>query len=223
MHVGEFFRTIDRQSFNFSNNASFISSDLPVISNRPEVTKTTLTTVTLSWKAWGVAPTDTGDGPVIEYRVYYSNFIFNDDDVQWILTDTVPSGDSAQIIYETTIRGLLPSVYTFYVTAVREDGGEGPPSLTVQAITFLQSSMPPKITLGRPITDSGRDYSTRDGQSEMITTIVSPSESHSITPSVSLMASVLLTTKSDTDTNDWITNAALPFSGKSFPKLGGGQ
>ena len=101
-----------------------------------------------------MSPTDTGDGPVIEYKVYYTTSIFNDD-LQWTLADTVPSGNMSLSMYEITIRGLQPGFYKLYVTAVREGGAEGPPSLTAEAITLLLSTAHSTETLTDTLSTSG--------------------------------------------------------------------
>ncbi|XP_022097258.1 tyrosine-protein kinase receptor Tie-1-like [Acanthaster planci] len=98
---------------------------LPVLSQPPNV-KADIKSATVSWEAWGSHPLDAGDGPVIEYTIYYANHSTG----SWVRVITVQAKYQPPEGFSFLIDPLQQlTVYNFSVAAVREgDGGEGPRS-----------------------------------------------------------------------------------------------
>ena len=96
-----------------------------MLSQPPQVT-VDIKSATVSWEAWGSHPEDTGDGPVVEYRIYRSNPSTG----SWFEAGRVQSKYQPPSSFSFLIESLQQlTVYNLSVAAVREgQGGEGPKS-----------------------------------------------------------------------------------------------
>ncbi|XP_038066573.1 tyrosine-protein kinase receptor Tie-2-like [Patiria miniata] len=125
--------TNDNRVLTNTFSVSGLQHELPVLSQQPRVAVTS-TSATVSWQAWDYNAMDTGDGPVIAYKVYYSLA----SPISWMAADTVMVTDPPQIMYSSNVQLLEPNTqYVFSVAAVREGpGGEGPSSPATLKMTL---------------------------------------------------------------------------------------
>ena len=101
--------------------------------SQPPTVTTKLTSATVSWKAWGTSSEDTGDGPVIAYKVYVSPA----SPPAWTEAGDVPVPSQPRDAYSFLVEPLRASAYyNFSVAAVRDgNGGQGPRSPQVSVFT----------------------------------------------------------------------------------------
>ncbi|PIK40330.1 putative tyrosine-protein kinase, partial [Apostichopus japonicus] len=110
-------------------------TELPIISESPEVVNVSQTSITIKWRAWD-EQTDVGDPPVVGYIVYYRK----DATDSW---SDVTIIESSQLLQYTQTNLEEDTIYAFSVSTVREgDMGEGSvgPPMTVKTLCEVQST-----------------------------------------------------------------------------------
>ena len=105
------------------------------MSEPPTAVNVDSTSITLLWNAWGVNPLDSGEGPVIAYKVYEVSGL--------VESITVPVLDPTSSPISVVVEPLThETVYRFYTTCVRDgEGGEGSPS-QFTTVTTLPGTIP---------------------------------------------------------------------------------
>ncbi|XP_022109418.1 tyrosine-protein kinase receptor Tie-1-like isoform X3 [Acanthaster planci] len=98
--------------------------------------------VSVSWQAWGSHISDSGDGPIIKYVVYYNHANAS---VEWTVGGEVQVRDQSQVAYSLVVQPLVTGTqYQFSVSAVRDGrGGEGstsPASAWIYPLATLPST-----------------------------------------------------------------------------------
>ncbi|XP_038068521.1 receptor-type tyrosine-protein phosphatase epsilon-like [Patiria miniata] len=144
--------TVDIQVFAYRPSSQQLACTIPITLrglpylSQPPIVTVTSTSATVSWQAWGSNAMDAGDGPVIEYRVYYSPT----SSISWTVAETVSVTNPSQALYSFTVQPLNRNTeYMFSVAAVlQEQGGEGPMS----PVTFNVTSAEPEPTTLSPTT-----------------------------------------------------------------------
>ncbi|XP_072047336.1 uncharacterized protein [Amphiura filiformis] len=118
----------------------------PKLGRSPRADNVGITSVTVSWDAWGTYAEDTGDGPVVAYNVYNVGS-------PTVVATVAVSPTQPQTVYSTVVGDLTPNMlYRFYVTVIREGAnGEGPPSKFVE-VTTLPVTTQPTTTTNPPTT-----------------------------------------------------------------------
>ncbi|XP_071800048.1 uncharacterized protein [Asterias amurensis] len=132
-----------------SNTVSFFV--LPSFSQQPMLTPES-TSVSVIWNAWNSSPMDSGDGPIVSYKVYYSPGSSS----PWIEAGTVPVTDQSKVTFIYVVQPLEANTsYRFSVAAVREgQGGEGPMS-PESSIQTLPPPPAPSTTALTTVSPSG--------------------------------------------------------------------
>ncbi|XP_071800226.1 tyrosine-protein kinase receptor Tie-1-like [Asterias amurensis] len=129
---------------------------LPSLSQQPMLTPES-TSVDVTWNAWNSSLMDSGDGPIVSYKVYYSPGSSS----PWIEAGTVPVTDQSKVTYIYVVPQLEANTsYRFSVAAVREgQGGEGPmsPESLIQTLPPPSATQEPvKSTQSLPVTQDPR-------------------------------------------------------------------
>ena len=115
------------------------------------------TSVDVTWNAWNSSPMDSGDGPIVSYKVYYSPSSSS----SWNEAGTVSVTDQSKVTYTYVVQQLEANTsYRLSVAAVREgQGGEGPmgPESSIQTLPLPPASQEPvKSTQSLPVTQDPR-------------------------------------------------------------------
>ena len=115
-------------------------SVLPLLGNAPTAVTIDTTYILLQWIAWDENPLDSGEGPVIAYKVYEVSGL--------VETMTVPVLDPTSSPISVVVEQLTPETsYRFYLTCVRDgEGGEGSPSQFTSATTLPGVAMTTLMT-----------------------------------------------------------------------------
>ncbi|XP_033113535.1 tenascin-like [Anneissia japonica] len=113
--------------------------DLPGYNGKASVLNSTNSSVTLKWRPWSIDKGDTGDGPVIDYVVFYKR----SRDQEW---NSVPSTSGMTSVKVT---GLSANTeYEFSVAAVRPcTGGRGEMGMVLNSTTLCSPPGTPFTTL----------------------------------------------------------------------------
>ncbi len=85
------------------NNKLFLSllKVLPSLSQQPMLTPGS-TLVEVIWNAWNSSLMDSGDGPIVSYKVYYSPASYS----SWNVADTVSVTDQSKDTYHNVVQPL---------------------------------------------------------------------------------------------------------------------
>ncbi|XP_038066656.1 uncharacterized protein LOC119736715 [Patiria miniata] len=110
----------------FQTDGTGICQSVPPVLSQPPEVRVKSTSAIVTWKAWGSHPLDAGDGPIVGYKIYHSNYS----------SISLTSADYISAIYQPPSSFIFDieslqqlTVYYFSVAAVREEeGGEGPRS-----------------------------------------------------------------------------------------------
>ncbi|XP_038066576.1 tyrosine-protein kinase receptor Tie-1-like [Patiria miniata] len=167
--------------------------ELPVLSQPPSVSVSS-TSATVNWQAWGNVM-DTGDGPVVSYKVHYSLAL----SISWMAASTVPVTNPHQTMYSFTVQPLQPNTaYLFSVAAVREGpGGEGPRSTATRGLTTTESAISSTIST-RSSTTPTPESTTSTPESTTSTPEISTTSTAPTTASTTLTTSTPESTASST-------------------------
>ena len=99
------------------------------------------TSVDVTWNAWNSSPMDSGDGPIVSYKVYYSPSSSS----SWNEAGTVSVTDQSNTYVVQQLEANTS--YRFSVAAVREgQGGEGPmsPESSIQTLPLPPGTQEPR-------------------------------------------------------------------------------
>ena len=102
------------------------------------------TSVDVTWNAWNSSPMDSGDGPIVSYRVYFVPASSS----SWTEAGTVSVTDQSKVTYTYVVQQLEANTsYRLSVAAVREgQGGEGPmgPESSIQTLPLPPGTQEPR-------------------------------------------------------------------------------